>query len=353
MVEPVLGGRLLRPRDAGRHEALAVRADGRAVRRVDDRVHVRDPAVRRARALLPAPAGHVPAPARAARPRSPRARCGCSPASARPTSTARPAARTCCSRPALRARRVPAPARTLRASSPRSRHGSAFLLTTFLPSQLLLLVVVYAVVLTARRAALAGRPVVRRARADHRAAAPRRPGASRSCCRRTCGCPNLAVLVHGSSSFAKYGERSLSLTGPLSYLRRIVSPLAIAGGPHWLTYVGIVPVLAIAGAWPRARGLHRRLLTVTGGARAVRARAARRHPRDPARRRPARPAHGAPGLLGGARRRGRDDRDRGRDRRDRGAGREPASRCGARGAFLVVWLFGTAVGRVDDRTPAA
>jgi len=45
----------------------------------------------------------------------------------------------------------------------------------------------------------------------------------------------------------------------------MVSPFAVSGGPHWLTYVGIAPVIAIAGAWPRARGLHRRLLAVTAG----------------------------------------------------------------------------------------
>src|SRR5262249_10212664 len=138
----------------------------------------------------------------------------------------------------------------------------AFLLTTFLPTQVLVLVVVYTVVLVldapawpagqrlgARLLTIARRhlvvPVVALLLSAY------------------VWLPNLAVLVHGSSSFQKYGHRSLSLTGPLSYLRRIVSPLAVSGGPKWLTYVGIVPVIAIAGAWPRARGLHRRLLTVT------------------------------------------------------------------------------------------
>jgi hypothetical protein len=138
----------------------------------------------------------------------------------------------------------------------------AFLLTTFLPSQVLLLVVVYAVVLVldapswpagqrlgARLLTIARRHLVVPAIALLLSA--------------YVWLPSLAVLVHGSSSFQKYGERSLHLTGPLSYLRRIVSPLAVSGGPRWLTYVGIVPVIAIAGAWPRARGMRRRLLTVT------------------------------------------------------------------------------------------
>jgi len=140
---------------------------------------------------------------------------------------------------------------------------AAFLLTTFVPSQLLLLVVVYAVVLIvdaprwpagesagARALTIARRHLVVPAVAILLTA--------------YVWLPDLVVVAHGSSSFAKYGQRSLTLTGPLSYLRRIVSPLAIGGGPHWLTYVGIGPVLAIAAAWPKARGVRRRLLTTTG-----------------------------------------------------------------------------------------
>ena len=138
----------------------------------------------------------------------------------------------------------------------------AFVLTTFLPSQLLLLPVVYAVVLVVdARTWPAGEGVGARARtiARRHLVVP----VVALLLTAYVWLPDFAVLVHGSSSFAKYGQRSLGLTGPLSYLRRIVSPLAVEGG-HWLTYVGIVPVIAIAGAWPRARGVRRRLLTVTG-----------------------------------------------------------------------------------------
>lgn len=138
----------------------------------------------------------------------------------------------------------------------------AFLLTTFVPSQLLLLVVVYAVVLIvdARRWP-AGQSAGGRARtiARRHLVLP----AVAALLSAYVWLPGLAVVTRGSSTFAKYGRRSLTLTGPLSYLRRIVSPLAIAGGPHWLTYVGIVPVIAVAAAWPRARGVRRRLLTTT------------------------------------------------------------------------------------------
>jgi hypothetical protein len=141
---------------------------------------------------------------------------------------------------------------------------AAFLLTTFGPSQLLLLVVVYAVVLLVDAPCWpAGQSAGGRARtiARRHLVVP----VVAILLTAYVWLPDLAVVAHGSSSFAKYGRRSLTLTGPLSYLRRIVSPAAIAGGPHWLTYVGIVPVLAIAAAWSTARGLQRRLLTTTGG----------------------------------------------------------------------------------------
>jgi len=140
---------------------------------------------------------------------------------------------------------------------------AAFLLTTFVPSQLLLLVVIYAVVLIVDAPRW---PACQSAGARTLTIAKRHLVVPAVVILLTAyvWLPDLAVVVHGSSSFAKYGRRSLTLTGPLSYLRRIVSPRAIAGGPHWLTYVGIVPVIAIAGAWPRARGVQRVLLSVMG-----------------------------------------------------------------------------------------
>ena len=138
----------------------------------------------------------------------------------------------------------------------------AFLLTTFVPTQLLMLVLVYAVALPvdapnwragqsvgARIATILKRHVVVPAVA--------------LCVSAYVWLPNLAVLDRGASGFSNYSQRSLGTTGPLSFLRRIITPLAVSGG-HWLTYVGIVPIILIAGAWPRSHGLRRQLLTVTG-----------------------------------------------------------------------------------------
>ena len=73
--------------------------------------------------------------------------------------------------------------------------------------------------------------------------------------------PDLAVILRGGSEFSKYGARTVSQPGLLE-VSRVVTRFPVRGG-SWFGYVGIVPVLLVAGAWSRARGLHRRLLTVT------------------------------------------------------------------------------------------
>jgi hypothetical protein len=136
----------------------------------------------------------------------------------------------------------------------------AFLLTTFVSTQLLMLVLVYAVVLVvdaprwpqpqsvgARALTIARRHLVIPVAAV--------------CVSAYVWLPNLVVLFRSGSGLANYGARSITQAPPLSALK-ILTSFPVAGGP-WFGYVGIVPVLVIAGAWPRARGVHRRLLTVT------------------------------------------------------------------------------------------
>ncbi len=136
----------------------------------------------------------------------------------------------------------------------------AFLLTTFVSTQLLVLVLVHLVLLVLD--------------------APRWPGGQRvieraaTIARRHLvvpvvafavsayvWLPNIVVIARGGSDFSKYGQRSLSQGGPLDSLK-LLTPLPVGGG-RWFGYIGIVPVLVVAGAWPRARGLRRRLLNVT------------------------------------------------------------------------------------------
>src|SRR4029453_1804933 len=74
--------------------------------------------------------------------------------------------------------------------------------------------------------------------------------------------PDLAVVLRGGSEFSKYGARSLTQPGVLE-VSRVLTLFPVRGG-EWFGTVGIVPVLLIAGAWPRAQGLQRRLLTLAG-----------------------------------------------------------------------------------------
>jgi hypothetical protein len=210
----------------------------------------------------------------------------------------------------------------------------AFLLTTFVPSQSLLLVVVYAVVLIvdaprwpagqspgARALTIAKRHLVVPVVAILLTA--------------YVWLPDLAVVVHGSSSFAKYGQRSLTLTGPLSYRRRIVSPLAIAGGP--LAHVR----RDRAGDAIVGRGRGARASTgVAHGHGLVALFALRYTGLLVIRSATCRSAHGAQDYWA-VRRRSRD----GGHRRGVRIGRRGESRRGVvYGALLVVWLFGTANG---------
>jgi hypothetical protein len=135
-----------------------------------------------------------------------------------------------------------------------------FILTTFVSTQLLMLVLVYAVLLVLD--------------APQWPPEQSRPARAMTILRRHAlvpavalgltayvWLPDLAVVLRGGSDFSNYGARSLSQPG-LREVSRVVTLFPVRGGP-WLGYVGIVPVLVVAGAWSRARGRQRRLLGVT------------------------------------------------------------------------------------------
>lgn len=72
--------------------------------------------------------------------------------------------------------------------------------------------------------------------------------------------PALDALRHAGGDIASYGSRELPNSGKLRMLK-ILSPW-LATQKQWVGYVGIAPVMLIAAAWSRVRRGERRLLSV-------------------------------------------------------------------------------------------
>jgi len=147
---------------------------------------------------------------------------------------------------------------------------AGFLLTSFVPIQVLMLVLLqtlaividaqtmprrdaesnarYAVRLTARSLAVPGAAVALTAYA---------------------WLPAVDALRHAGSDISSYSERVLPSSGRLRILKMLSPWLTRRGGlsqsARWVGYVGIVPVLVIATSFPRAARPARRLLAVATG----------------------------------------------------------------------------------------
>ena len=138
---------------------------------------------------------------------------------------------------------------------------AGFILTTFVPVQLLMLVFVHAVAVTidsanterrtdesnAKRVlGLTGRQLVVPAAAIGLTA--------------FMWLPVIDALRHAGSDISSYGDRELASSGKLRMLK-IASPW-LSNAKKWVGYVGIAPVMLVAASWSRARPRERRLLTV-------------------------------------------------------------------------------------------
>jgi len=140
-----------------------------------------------------------------------------------------------------------------------------FILTTFAPIQILMLVFVHVVVLTIDTSEAASDAAI----ATDASTLPR--------LLRSAGhllvvlaialgltafawLPILDALRHAGSDIASYGERELASSGKLRMLK-IASPW-LSNAKRWVGYVGIAPALLVVAAWSRSRGRERRLLTV-------------------------------------------------------------------------------------------
>jgi len=122
---------------------------------------------------------------------------------------------------------------------------------------MLMLVHRVAAVLLVLEAPQSAGPVDACARGDVGAEAPLVPAAPRSSSRRTSGCPISAVILRGGSEFSSTRSEHFSATSS-----SVEGGQAVPGSDgSWFGYVGIVPVLVVAGAWSRARDGNDELLT--------------------------------------------------------------------------------------------
>jgi hypothetical protein len=138
---------------------------------------------------------------------------------------------------------------------------AAFLLTTFLPVQLLMLIFVHAIAVTIDASTVDGandESTIRRARRSiaHQLLIPLVALGLTA----FVWLPVFDALRHAGSDIASYGERELASSGKLRMLK-IASPW-LSNAKKWVGYIGIAPVLLIAASWSRARPRERRILTV-------------------------------------------------------------------------------------------
>lgn len=138
---------------------------------------------------------------------------------------------------------------------------AGFILTTFLPVQLLMLVFVHAVAATIDGSAAERRPGESGARrvlrlTGHQLVVP----AVAIGLTAFAWLPVLDALRHAGSDVASYSERELASSGKLRMLK-IASPW-LSNAKKWVGYIGIAPVMLVAASWSRARVRERRILTV-------------------------------------------------------------------------------------------
>lgn len=138
---------------------------------------------------------------------------------------------------------------------------AGFVLTTFIPVQLLMLIFVHAVAVTID----ASNPdraheesAIRRVLTSlgHQLVIP----AIAIGLTAFAWLPVLDALRHAGSDVASYGERELASSGKLRMLK-IVSPW-LSNSKHWVGYTGMAPVLLVAASWSRARRREKRILAV-------------------------------------------------------------------------------------------
>jgi hypothetical protein len=136
---------------------------------------------------------------------------------------------------------------------------AGFLLTTFVPVQLLMLIFVHAVAVT-----IDSPTALRRADDASTMRALRRIGCELVVPAVAIGLtafawlPVLDALRHAGSDVASYGERELASSGKLRMLK-IASPW-LSNANKWVGYIGIAPAMLVAAAWSRARPRERRIL---------------------------------------------------------------------------------------------
>jgi hypothetical protein len=137
---------------------------------------------------------------------------------------------------------------------------AAFILTTFVPVQLLMLIFVHAVATTIESAKTDGPPNSPRQRALRSFGAQLLVPAVAIGLTAFMWLPVFDALRHAGSDVASYGERELASSGKLRMLK-IASPW-LSNAKKWVGYIGIAPVLLIAAAWSRARAREQRILLV-------------------------------------------------------------------------------------------
>ncbi len=137
---------------------------------------------------------------------------------------------------------------------------AGFILTTFVPVQLLMLIFIHAVATTidATKTEDTNEPARKRVL--------RSLGAQLAIPAVAVGLtafmwlPVFDALRHAGSDVASYGERELASSGKLRMLK-IASPW-LSNSKKWVGYIGIAPVLLIAAAWSGARPREKRILMV-------------------------------------------------------------------------------------------
>jgi hypothetical protein len=134
-----------------------------------------------------------------------------------------------------------------------------FVLTTFVPVQLLMLIFVHAVAVTidsptARRRADDSSTMRALRMSGHELVVP----AVAIGLTAFAWLPVLDALRHAGSDVASYGERELASSGKLRMLK-IASPW-LSNAKKWVGYIGIAPAMLVAASWSRARPRERRIL---------------------------------------------------------------------------------------------
>lgn len=137
---------------------------------------------------------------------------------------------------------------------------AGFILTTFVPVQLLMLIFIHAIATTidtANANDTDGSSIRRGLRSfAHQLVIP----AVAIGLTAFAWLPVFDALRHAGSDVASYGERELASSGKLRMLK-IASPW-LSNSKKWVGYIGIAPVMLIAASWSRARPREKQILAV-------------------------------------------------------------------------------------------